>query len=75
MRDGFRKHTYLRDYEACRNCSDNVVTEERVLEIAGKKIKARQYVGIPDVVADNQVMIQMPEKLKKKIGRPTKRGV
>jgi MoaA/NifB/PqqE/SkfB family radical SAM enzyme len=75
LRVAFVKHTYLPNYEACRNCSDNVVTQERLIEIDGKRIKARQYVGISDVVVDNQVMIQMPEKLKRKIGRPVKRGV
>ncbi len=75
LREAFTKYSYLEGYEACRNCSDNVVTEGRVLEIDGKRVKARQYVGIPDVVKNNQVMIQMPEKLKKKIGRPVKGGV
>ena len=74
LREAFRKHTYLEQYEACRNCSDNVVMQERVIEIDGRRTKARQYVGIPDVVVENRVMIELPDKIKKKVGSAGKPG-
>ncbi len=61
VRKAFRKHTYLDDLPACRNCSYGLIRIP--VEIQGG-IKVGQYKSVPKVVGETEVTLKTPvEKL------------
>lgn len=58
LRKVFREHAALENFEACNLCSDNVVTEEKVIKAGGKLITSTLRKGIADLVENGQVVPQ-----------------
>jgi hypothetical protein len=58
LREAFTKQTALMKYSACNYCSDNVVTEKRVVDVGDKKINVAKYKGIEDIVVGGGVVTQ-----------------
>jgi len=63
LRQVFKEHTALEYFEACNICSDNVTTEEQVIQAGGKLITSTLRKGIPYVVEKGQVV---PQDLRRK---------
>lgn len=58
LRNVFKKQKALDNFEACNLCSDNVKTEESILEAGGKSISHTLRKGIPNVVENGTVKPQ-----------------
>lgn len=60
VREAFRRHTYLQDLPACRNCSYGLVQEEQQVN----NMTVRRYKTVPRVVGEEGVRLHTPmEKL------------
>lgn len=60
VREAFRKHTYLDDLPACRNCSYGLVQVEDKVEI-GLGMTVTRYKSVPKVVGEEGVRLHTPE--------------
>jgi len=60
LRQYFKKHTALDNCSACHYCTDNVVTEKRILNVGGREIVATKYKGVADVVSDSKAIRRSP---------------
>jgi len=58
LRKAFTNKTALMNYAACNYCSDNVVTEKRVVDVGDKTINAAKFKGIEDIVVEGGVLTQ-----------------
>lgn len=56
LRNYFRSHTALQNCGACLYCTDNVITEERIVPVGDRKIVASRYKGVSDVVNGNKAI-------------------
>ncbi len=57
LRHYFNTRTALHTCDACNICSDNVITEQRTIQIGDREVKASKYKGISDVVKDGEITI------------------
>jgi len=65
VREGFRKHTYLKDLPACRQCSYGLKTE--TAEILGERVtKVQKYAFVGRIVENEEVTIKSPNKRRKR---------
>lgn len=64
LRNAFKQQIALKDYAACNICTDNVLTEERLIEVDGKGLRVGKYKGIFDVVENGQVISQSGRRAK-----------
>ena len=61
VRAAFRRHTYLDDLPACRQCSYGLVQETKKIS-AGANMSVRSYKSVPDVVGEEGVRLKTPEE-------------
>ncbi|MBT7198805.1 MAG: SPASM domain-containing protein, partial [Nitrospina sp.] len=64
LRNAFKKQTALKNYAACNLCTDNVLTEERSVQVNGKELSLGKFKGVHDVVHEGQVMSQVRRRSK-----------
>lgn len=68
VREGFRKHTYLKDLPACRQCSYGLKTE--TAEILGERVtKVQKYAFVGRIVENEEVTIKSPKPRRKRKSR------
>lgn len=65
LRRYFSEHTALNNCEACYYCTDNVITEKRIVMVGNRKIIASKYKGISDVVSDSHEIQRKPNNISK----------
>ena len=65
LRKSFKKHTFLKENEACRQCSYAFAQEKSKLTklIDGLSVRIRKYKSVSDIVKDGSVTLETPEKL------------
>jgi radical SAM protein with 4Fe4S-binding SPASM domain len=56
VREAFRRHTYLKDLSACRNCSQGLVQQEQQFG----NMTVRTYKSVPKVVGNEGVRLHTP---------------
>lgn len=61
VREAFRRHTYLDDLPACRNCSYGLVQEKDQVNI-GEGMTVTRYKSVPKVVGEEGVRLHTPEE-------------
>ena len=64
LRNAFKQNTALEDYSACNYCTDNVLTEERSMQVNGKELSLGKFKGVHDVVHEGQVISQSGRRSK-----------
>ncbi|MBF0249335.1 MAG: radical SAM protein [Alphaproteobacteria bacterium] len=61
VRDAFRRHTYLDDLPACRQCSYGLVRELVEVNVGEAGVKAGRYKSVPKIVGEKGVNLHTPE--------------
>jgi radical SAM protein with 4Fe4S-binding SPASM domain len=64
LRNAFKESKALEQYSACNYCTDNVLTEERPMQVNGKALNLGKFAGIRDVVNEGHVATQSERRSK-----------
>lgn len=61
VRDAFRRHTYLKDLPACKDCSYGLMQEKQTVNIPGQgEMVVQRYKSVPKVVGEEGVRLHTP---------------
>ena len=65
LRDSFKKHTFLKENSACRQCAYTFKQEKGDLKtlVDNLSMKVKRYPSVPDIVTDGKLSVETPEQL------------
>lgn len=60
VREAFRRHTYLNDLPACKNCSYGLKRQPEAVSVGGG-MNVESYKSVPKVVSEHSVKLKVPD--------------
>lgn len=64
LRDSFKKHTFLNENSACRQCAYTFKQEKTQLTLLNKlSMRVKKYSSVPDIVKEGKLSVETPDQL------------